>query len=62
MESTSKQRKDAAEEWEFEDPTGPMMHGEGDRSEEDRQWMSDWFLARKTEREKEGANSTKEAK
>jgi len=61
MEPTSKQREETADEWEFEDPTGPMMHWEGDRSEEDRQWMSNWFLARKAELEKEKANSVVKA-
>ncbi len=62
MEPISKQREDTADEWEFEDPTGPMMHWEGDRSEEDRQWMSNWFLARKAELERERTHLAVKAK
>ena len=40
-----------------EDPRGPMMHWEGDRSEEDRQFMSNWVIARKAELEREQAQS-----
>lgn len=57
MESVSKGRNKKADPWENEDPKGPMMHWEGDRSDEDVQWMSDWFLARKAELEKEKADS-----
>lgn len=57
MESVSKRRKKKTDPWENEDPKGPMMHWEGDRSEEDRQWMSNWFLARKAELAKEAAQS-----
>ncbi len=34
-----------------------MMVWNGERSEEDRQWMSNWFLARKAELEREKAES-----
>ncbi len=57
MEYVTKRRKDKADAWEDEDPKGPMMHWEGDRSEEDVQRMSDWFLARKAELAKEKAQS-----
>lgn len=61
MESISKKRKDKADTWENEDPKGPMMHWEGDRSEEDVQFMSNWFLARKAQFAKEKAQSAGKA-
>ncbi|OJV12377.1 MAG: hypothetical protein BGO21_06425 [Dyadobacter sp. 50-39] len=61
MESISKRTEGTAEEWEFGDPKGPMMHWEGNRSEEDRQWMSSWFLARKAQLAKEKADSAGKA-
>ncbi|SDF75411.1 hypothetical protein SAMN04487996_112104 [Dyadobacter soli] len=60
MESISKKRNKQADLWEDEDPKGPMMVWNGERSEEDRQWMSNWFLARKAELEREKARSAGE--
>lgn len=57
MESISRDKKNLDYLWEDEDPKGPMMHWEGDRSEEDIQWMSNWFLARKAELAEEKAQS-----
>lgn len=46
---------------EDEDPKGPMMHWEGPRSDEDVQFMSNWFLARKAELAREAAHSDNKA-
>ena len=61
MESISKGKNKKVDLWEEEDPKGPMMHWEGDRTEEDIQWMSNWFLARKAELEREKAHSANKA-
>lgn len=45
------------EDEEMEDPVGPMMEWNGERSEEDRKFMSDWAMSRKAELAKEAAQS-----
>jgi len=45
------------EDEEMEDPVGPMMVWNGERSKEDRQFMSDWAMARRAELAKEAARS-----
>lgn len=41
----------------MEDPVGPMMHWEGDRSREDIEFMTNWVMARKAELAKEEPKS-----
>lgn len=57
--------KEREEEEDFlsedEDPKGPMMHWEGPRSDEDVEFMSKWFIARKAELAKEAALSAGKA-
>lgn len=45
------------EDEDMEDPVGPMMVWNGERSKEDRQFMSDWAMARRAELAKEAARS-----
>ncbi|GGM83652.1 hypothetical protein GCM10010967_14310 [Dyadobacter beijingensis] len=39
------------------DPVGPMMHWEGERSEEDRRFMSEWAWRQREIRAREKAYS-----
>lgn len=45
------------EDEDMEDPVGPMMVWNGERSKEDRQFMSDWAMARRAELAQEAARS-----